>query len=106
MISIGEPLHTKTDSGKKLSASPRDEPGLPAIDAELLYGRAMIARWLALTDGQATPLINDGTIPTFRMPGKSVRCALKSAINRAMQEYAARPGAGAKAPTRKLKMAK
>ena len=81
--------------------TPRDEPTLPAIDAELLYGTAMIARWLALTDGQVTPLINDGTIPTFRMPGKSVRCAIKSELNETFRNYAKRPGARAKAPARR-----
>jgi len=78
----------------------RDEPALPAIDAELLYGVAMIGRWLGLSEGQAKTLVDDGIIPTFRLPGRSVRCAIKSELNETFREYSSRPGARAKAPAR------
>jgi hypothetical protein len=78
-----------------------DEPALPAIDAELLYGVAMIGRWLGLSEGQASELVKDGSIPTFRMPGRSVRCAIKSELNETFRDYANRPGATAKSPRRK-----
>jgi len=84
-------------------AAASDEPALPAIDAELLYGVAMIGRWLGLSEGQAKALVDDGSIPTFRMPGRSARCALKSELNETFREYANRPGARAKAPARKPK---
>jgi hypothetical protein len=83
--------------------APRDESVLPAIDAELLYGTAMIGRWLGLTEGQARALIDDGTIPTFRMPGRSARCAIKSELNETFRDYANRPGAREKAPARRQK---
>jgi len=46
-------------------------------------------------------LIDDGTIPTFRLPGRSVRCAIKSELNATIREYARRPGATAKSPARR-----
>jgi hypothetical protein len=61
---------------------------LPADDCDLLYGVAMIARWLGLSLGQAKPLIDDGTIPTFKPPGHTNRCALKSIINDTARRYA------------------
>jgi hypothetical protein len=85
------------------AAAPPGTPNLPAIDAELLYGVAMIGRWLGLSQGQAKALIDDGTIPTFRMPGRSVRCAIKSELNATVREYARRPGACAKVPPRNRK---
>ena len=81
--------------------APPNEPGLPAIDAELLYGTAMIGRWLGLSEGQAKALIEDGSIPTFRMPGRSVRCAIKSELNETFRAYATRPGARARARRQK-----
>jgi hypothetical protein len=100
MSSIGEQLHEKTDADKKISAAPRDEWALSSSDAELLYGVAMIGRWLGLSEGQARALIDDGTIPTFRMPSRSARCALKSELNETFRDYASRPGAREKAPSR------
>jgi hypothetical protein len=99
--------NTKTNTTEKSGAAmadglPPNEPSLPADDAELLYGTAMIGRWLGLSEGQARALIDDGTLPTFRMPGRSVRCALKSELNATVREYARRPGAAAKAPSRRL----
>lgn len=81
--------------------APSDEPrdaevaatekscALPASDCELLYGSRMIARWLGLTYGQAKPLIENDTIPTFKIPGHTVRCALKSALNARFREWSA-----------------
>jgi hypothetical protein len=66
------------------------EPALPAADCDVLYGVGTIARWLGMTRGQAKPLIDDGTIPTFRPPGHTARCALKSEINAAFREHADR----------------
>jgi hypothetical protein len=82
------------------------EPGLPAIDAELLYGVAMIARWLGLTESQAKALIDENVLPTWTMPGKTKRCAIKSELNKTFREYARRPGATAKSPPRKRKLLK
>lgn len=60
---------------------------LPAPDCDLLYGVRAIARWHGLTYEQCRPLIDEGIIPTFRPPGKTVRCALKSALNETWQKY-------------------
>lgn len=99
---IAKPLGIQTEPPKKNGQVPApDEPALPALDAELLYGTAMIGRWLGLTEGQAKALIDDGTIPTFRMPGRSVRCAIKSELNEMFRSYAKRPGARAKSPVRR-----
>ncbi|SHM06788.1 hypothetical protein SAMN05444159_7585 [Bradyrhizobium lablabi] len=91
MTSLGEPLDAKTDAEKKIA--PRDEPALPAIDCDVLFGLGAIARWLGITVGQAKALVDDGTVPTFKPPGRSARCALKSAINEAFAEYARRSAA-------------
>jgi ascorbate-specific PTS system EIIC-type component UlaA len=90
MSSIGRPLHEKTDAGKKISAAPSAEP---AIDCNVLFGIGAIARWMGLTSGRVKQLIDAEIIPTFKPPGRSSRCALKSAINEAFAEYAGRPAA-------------
>jgi hypothetical protein len=90
MSSIGRPLHEKTDAEKKFSAAPRDDP---AIDCNVLVGVSAIARWMGMTYGQAKQLIDAEIIPTFKPPGRSSRCALKSAINEAFADYARRPAA-------------
>lgn len=65
-------------------------PDLPAHDCDMLYGVAMIARWLGLTRSQVKPFIEDGTIPTFRPPGRAVRCALKSRLNATFRDWSNR----------------
>jgi hypothetical protein len=60
---------------------------LPAPEAELLYGVARIAAWLGLSRAQARRLIDDGTLPTFRPPGRSIRCACKSQLNEVVQAW-------------------
>jgi hypothetical protein len=73
----------KTDTAKKCSPS-----DLPAPEAELLYGIKMIGRWLGLSRGQAKALIDDGTLPTFRPPGRTIRCACKSQLNEVFRQWA------------------
>lgn len=63
-------------------------PGLPAGDCDVLYGVAAIGRWLGMTRAQVKPLIDRGIIPSFKLPGLAVRCALKSAIHQAFAGYA------------------
>jgi hypothetical protein len=80
---------------------PPDAPILPADDCPVLIGIDVIAAWIGISRGRCRGLVDDGAIPTFRLPGRSVRCALKSAIGAVMEEYSRRPGAAAKAPPRK-----
>jgi hypothetical protein len=87
-------------------ADARDEPAPPAIDCPVLIGVDQIAAWLRISEGRCRGMIADGTVPTFRWPNRSVRCALKSAINAAVLEYASRPGAAAKSPARNPKTPK
>jgi excisionase family DNA binding protein len=82
---------------------PPDAPNLPAADCPVLIGVEQIAAWLNISRGRTRGMIADGSLPTWRWPGRSVRCALKAAIGAAVQEYANRPGACAKAPPRKRK---
>jgi hypothetical protein len=63
---------------------------LSAVDCEALFGIAMIARWLGLSVGAARGLIDSGLLPTFRAPGRSVRCALKAELNAAFREWSKR----------------
>lgn len=65
-------------------------PDLPAVDCDLLYGIAAIARWMGMTRSKVKPLIEGELIPTFRPPGRSVRCALKTRLNAAFNEWANR----------------
>jgi hypothetical protein len=77
--------------GAKMDATKKRRPAeLPAIDAELLYGTPVIARWLGMTLGQARHLIDDGTLPTFRPPGRTIRCACKSQLNEVVREWSRR----------------
>jgi hypothetical protein len=87
------PPDEKIDAAKKISAAPRDEPALPAIDCDVLFGIAAIARWMGVTAGQAKALVDDETIPSFKPPSRTARCALKSAINETFAEYARRSAA-------------
>jgi hypothetical protein len=102
-----KPAGTKIDSEEKISgekisaAAPLVEPALPAIDCPVLIGLDSIAAWLGISRGRCRGLVDDGAVPTFRLPGRSVRCALKSDVAAKMQEYARRPGACAKSPPRK-----
>ena len=61
--------------------SPPLAPALPAPDCDVLYGLSAIATWLGMSVQQCRPLVADGLIPTFRPPGRTTRCALKSAIH-------------------------
>jgi hypothetical protein len=103
-----KPSNTQSNTKEKIGASraeqhapPPDAPILPAPDCDVLIGLDSIAAWLGISRGQCRGLVDDGAVPTFRLPGRSTRCALKSAIGAAMQEYARRPGAAAKTPPRK-----
>jgi hypothetical protein len=83
-------------------APPPDEPALPAPDCPVLIGLDAIAAWLGISRGRCRGLVADGTIPTFRLPGRSTtRVALKVAIGAAMLEYAKQPGAFEKSAPRK-----
>jgi len=82
-------------------AAPPATPNLPADDCPVLIGVEQIAAWLNISRGRTRGMIADGSLPTWRWPGRSVRCALKSAIGAAVQEHANRPGACAKAPRKR-----
>jgi hypothetical protein len=69
------------------------EPALPAADCPVLIGPDAIAAWLGISRGRCRGMIADASLPTFRLPGRSVRCALKSAIAEAFEEYARREAA-------------
>ena len=77
-------MDAKTDAAKK-SPSELPDPG-----CELLYGVRAIARWMGLTRGQARRFIDTGMLPTFRPPGRSVRCAVKSQLNEVFREWSKR----------------
>jgi hypothetical protein len=101
-LPLGEPSDTQTNVAEKIAEKiSAAAPILPADDCNVLVGISAIARWLGVTAGQAKSLVDDGTVPSFKPPGRTARCALKSAINAAMAEYARRPGACAKSPPRK-----
>jgi hypothetical protein len=68
--------------------SQQSERDLSAADCNVLYGTKAISKWLGMSIQQCRPLIDDGTIPTFKPPGRSIRCALKSAVNAAWEKYA------------------
>ena len=72
-----------------------------AVRQSLLIGVDQIAAWLGITRGRCRGLVDDGTLPTFTMPGRATRCALKASIGAVMEEYSRRPGADAKSPPRK-----
>ena len=60
---------------------------LPAAECELLYGMEMIGRWLGMTRGQVKSFVDDGSLPTFRPPGRTIRCAIKSELNATFREW-------------------
>lgn len=67
------------------------KPSLPSSsDCDVIFGTKAIAHWLGLTYEQVRPLIDDKTVPTFKLPGHTKRCALKSALNEAFRKYANR----------------
>jgi hypothetical protein len=71
----------------------REKPvALPAPDCDVLYGLRTIAAWLGMTPGACRARIADGTLPTFRLPGVKVICALKSSINRALAQHEVKAG--------------
>jgi hypothetical protein len=92
------PSNTQTDGKEKIGAAP---PSLPADDCPVLIGVDQIAAWLGISRGRCRGLVDDGTLPTFTMPGRATRCALKASVGAVMEEYSRRPGAAAKAPPRK-----
>jgi hypothetical protein len=97
-----EPMQHVSQRRKKIgAAAPAAEPALSAPDCPVLIGLDCIAAWLGISRGRCRGLVDDGTIPTFRLPGRCTTCALKSAIGAVMEEYSRRPGAAAKAPPRK-----
>jgi hypothetical protein len=101
-IPPAEPMQHMNQLRKKIgTAAPPDEPTLPAADCPVLIGVDQIAAWLGISRGRCRGLVDDGAIPTFRLPGRCTTCALKSAIGAVMEEYSRRPGAAAKAPPRK-----
>ncbi len=63
---------------------------LPATDCDVLTGLAQIAAWMGLSPGQCRQRVDSGVIPTFRVGGKPTVYALKSQINAAAADYAAR----------------
>jgi hypothetical protein len=65
------------DEQNSRAARPQAAALLPAADCDLLTGRDQIAAWFGLTDGQCSARINDGSIVTFRLPGKSTIYASK-----------------------------
>jgi hypothetical protein len=112
---LESPAGTKTNVSKKIGAkklgaamadaAPSAEPALPAIDSPVLIGLDQIAAWLGISRGRCRGLVDDGTLPTFTMPGRATRCALKASIGAVMEEYASRQELVAKAP-RKPKLPK
>jgi len=67
-------------------------PAVPASShaCDIIIGGKAIAQWLGLTYEQVRPLIDDRTIPTFKLPGHTKRCALKSTLNETFRQYANR----------------
>lgn len=65
------------------------------IDNDLLYGTKAIAEFLQMPKQTCCELLNEGKIPSFRMPGATTRCARKSSLNAhwAACEQAASPRA-------------
>jgi hypothetical protein len=99
--SRGELLSTDAGATEKNSLRP-----VPASDCPVLIGIDSIAGWLAISRGRCRGLIDDGVLPTFRLPGRSVRAALKTEIAAAMLEHAKQPGARTKSPARVPKRSK
>jgi hypothetical protein len=91
----------KTSGAAMADGLPPAVPALPAIDSPVLIGLDQIAAWLGISRGRCRGLVDDGTLPTFTMPGRATRCALKASIGAVMEEYSRRPDAAAKAPPRK-----
>lgn len=65
-------------------------PPASSSDCDIIIGGRAIANWLGLTYEQIRPLIDDKTIPTFKLPGHTKRCALKSTLNETFRQYANR----------------
>jgi hypothetical protein len=51
------------------------------IENDLLFGPRAIAKFLEMSTDQCRPMIADGSIPTFAIPGSNARCARKSTLN-------------------------
>lgn len=75
------------------SAKARNRP-MP-IENDLLFSPRAIAKYLEIPLDVARPMIEDGTIPTFIIPGSTTRCARESNLNAhwAACEQAASPRA-------------
>lgn len=94
---MNDPVSPSIAPDSTEQATERAKPPLSATDCDVLYSVHAIATWLGMTYDQARPLVDDGTIPTFSLPGHSIRCGLKSTIHDAFRQYANRPGAAMKA---------
>jgi hypothetical protein len=84
LMTGGSRVAAQTGAAKKIRA---DDSVLPAIDCPVLIGAAAIAAWLGIRPGRCRGMIEDGSLPTFRLPGRAVRCALKSSIITAFEEH-------------------
>jgi hypothetical protein len=87
-------------SQQEIALSPaarHTKPSPPSSpDCDILIGTKAIGHWLGLTYEQVRPLIDDKTIPTFKLPGHTKRCALKSTLNETFRQHAnRRPAASA-----------
>jgi hypothetical protein len=60
---------------------------LSPADSDVIYKLEAIAVFCGLTVGQASPLVDTGVLPTFRLPGSTVLCASKSSIRDAWHQY-------------------
>jgi hypothetical protein len=69
---------------------PTGRSALRIIFIIIIIGGKAIGRWLGLTYEQVRPLIDDQTIPTFKLPGHTKRCALKSILYETFAKYAQR----------------
>jgi len=80
-----EQRHADAEAEEKTRA-----PRVPAADCPVLVGIDAMAVWLGISRGRCRGLVDDGVLPTFKLPGRSFRCALKARIVAAMEEHAAK----------------
>src|SRR5262245_17743257 len=69
------------------SAESNNRENIVPIDSDLIYGARAIADWLKMPLPTCRELMNEGSIPTFRMPGSTTRCARKSTLNALWAKY-------------------
>ena len=87
-------------------APPPAKPALPAADCDVLCGVDGIAAWFGWPLGRASDFVTRGIVPTFTVPGGTMRFGFKTEITAAFRAYAERPDARAKAPSRRQKCGK